>query len=253
MAWLKQFQRDPQNLVGPNLGKAPVRTIVLSGTILSFRCPFQTAMIPGFVGPGEFDIDQGLVDDVDRPQNAHVKLYSTGWDLHDRASWGTPYGGVTMHLNLTRDSEVKGREDSLIQPSQMKTWICEKMADSFGSWNDEIWENRDRYVVPITKEDNLWQYPKSPADIQVKTINDTLWHCYTVYTPGHPSDVHFEAAISHRHVVRISFSPSSYCGDYFSPEHNLQEAAAQLIESVMATVKLELSPEAQQQFDEVKA
>ncbi len=57
MPWLTKFKTNPLNLVGANIGKAPIREIDLSGTILSFNCPSQTAEIPKFTGGNQFDIN----------------------------------------------------------------------------------------------------------------------------------------------------------------------------------------------------
>ena len=252
MAWLKRFERNPLDLVGPDVAKAPVRKINLSGTVLSFRCPFQTAAIPGFIGPAEFDIDKRLEEDVRNPQNAHVTLYSTGWDLHDRMSWGTPYGGVTTDLILTRNNETRDSELSLFRSAQIKQWIFVKMAAAYGSWNEDMWARRERYTHTLIPEKDFWQYPTTNEDIQEKAFNGIRWFRYEVYQPGRAPRIVFETAISHRHVVRISFSPSSYQGDYFSPEHNVQQASEDLINAIMETVNIQLSPDAQRQFDEVE-
>ena len=255
MSWLTKFKTDPLNLVGPNVSKAPIREIDLSGTILSFNCPPQTAEIPGFMGDNQFDINSGTIKEysVGIETIISTKIYSSGWDFNDRTLMGKEYGGVDLDIHLFNDTAQQNLQASLMNERNIEEWLYVFMESTYGTWNKEIWEKRDSYVNTITPEKSFWQYPKSKGDLQWFTFNQHNWVRYEVFEPEKTPSIEFLTAISHRHIVHITWKPGAYDGrDFFSSKHNLRAATKAFIDQMMSGMKITLSAEAQKQFDELK-
>ena len=98
MSFLKKFKSDPQNLLGPDLTKALTKEINLSGTLLSFTCPPQTAAIPAFIGTEKFDLDREFKLNSGAPQLANLKIFSSGWNFYDKVFMGTGFGGLDIDI-----------------------------------------------------------------------------------------------------------------------------------------------------------
>ena len=251
MSLLTRFKSDPQNLIGPNLGRAPVREINLSGTEISFNCPPQTAQIPAFSGGNNFDINTAGEVEFHNINLASKLIFSSGWNFYDKSFMGSSYGGLDVSIVLIHTMEQRDAHRSLFKKVCLEEWICESNELNYGRKNKEKWENRDKYELPITPEGSFWQYPKTAEDLQWHNYNNRGWVYYETFQPRRVPWMMYEIAISHRHVVSIAWTPNAFHGlDFFSPKHNLRAATKSLMESIMATMKIELSPDAQHQYDE---
>ena len=255
MLWLTKFKTDPLNLVGPNVSKAPIREIDLSGTIFSFNCPPQTAEIPGFMGDNQFDINSVPIPEqgIGSKKIASIPIFTSGWNFNDRSIMGQSYGGIDLKIILLKNIPKIDKKSSLINKKNMGKWICNSEESVYGAWNQEMWDNKEKYVDSITPEKSFWQYPKYIDELQWCTINNHEWVHYEIFKPERIPSIKFATAISHRHVVYIAWSPSIIgCSDFFSSKHNLRAATKTFIDQMMSGMKITLSAEAQKQFDEVK-
>ena len=251
MSLLTRFKSDPQNLIGPNLGREPVREINLSGTEISFNCPPQTAQIPAFSGGNNFDINTAGEVEFHNINLASKLIFSSGWNFYDKSFMGTGYGGLDVGIVLLHEIEKHDKDWSLLKKKYFERWLIERNERNYGSLNKEKWENRGKYASPITPEGSFWQYPKTAEDLQWHNYNNRDWVYYETFQPRRVPRMMYETAISHQHVVSVSWKPNAFHGlDFFSPKHNLRAATKSLMESIMATMKIELSPDAQYQYDE---
>ena len=249
--FLKKFKSDPQNLVGPDLSRAPVHVIDLSGTRISFLCPPQTAQIPAFTGGNRFDISSAPEVEPHNKDEASALIFSSGWQLSDRIFSGTQYGGLKLKIILLHSLVSRDINNSLLKKQVFSQWVCTSNDLIFGRKNKEMWENRENYEEQVSPEKSFWQYPKSTDDLIWNTFNYLDWICYEIFQPGYVSDIIFETPISHQHVIQVSWSPNSYYGiDFFSSKHNFREATKNLMDAIMASMKIELSDEAKKQFIE---
>ena len=199
MLWLTKFKTDPLNLVGPNVSKAPIREIDLSGTVFSFSCPPQTAEVPGFSDGNTFDINIAPTIDIgeNKTKDASVIIYSSGWEFYDRAIMGKDYGGVNLNIVLLKNSVARKSKNSLFNKPNMEAWLLESEECIYGCLNKTMLDNQEEYVNTITPESSFWQYPKSTEDIQWLTLNNHNWVRYEIFQPERTPSIEFAAAISH--------------------------------------------------------
>lgn len=249
------FTKDPMNLRGPNVQKAQDATFYLSGSKLCFKCPPQTTNIPGVFNGTNFDFERDTDEEIGDPHNRHEIMLKTGWDLEDGWWNGMTYGGIRMGVFIAHNVWRLAVEKSLFKKTTLVQHILDQERDAY-----ILCSASSAQVEPseITEDDirtkRYWSQhiPETNEDIELVSINNVTWACFETYFPDAPPRVHFETAVEHNNMVRFVFSQDAYGGiDFFGSDHNLKEACHNLIQEIMGTVTLELSPKAQQQKDEV--
>lgn len=253
MSLIKRWRASPKNLVGPDLRTAPWVEISLSGGLLRFKNPPVTMMIPKRLPLAEVDI---YCDDLAQPP-VHdcelakgLTLLMTGWDFYSGISSGSAIGGLTSHLILFRVRPHVANDGALLSTDRL---IAYTLADERASAN---WLDR-RLLKAIESGDSrvaecqLYQYPKSADELAVKVISGSVWLSYRVHKPGRPGRIMYRTAIGSEHYLDVVMEPDCYQDDYYSPAHNMQEVVPKTIEEFMQHMYVQLSPEAQRQYDEI--
>ena len=253
----KLFSRDPMNLRGPNVQKAPATTFSLSGSKLTFKCPPQTASIPGIFKGSDFDFERDTDEEIGDPHNRYEVLFKTGWDFEDGWWKGMTYGGLCTGVFIIHNNRRISAEESLFRPDNLVQHSLELARAAYIRSSASAAQLDDNQITEDDiKTKRYWreQFPESASDIELLMINGVQWATFEAYFPERPPEVYFHAAVGHNNLVRFIFSQDAYGGiDFFGSDHNLKEACHNLIQEIMGTVTLELSPKAQQQKDEVIA
>ncbi len=252
----KLFTKDPMNLRGPNVQKASETTFSLSGSTLRFKCPPQTASIPGIFKGSNFDFERDTHEEIGDPHNRYEVMFKTGWDFEDGWWKGMTYGGLRVGVFIIHNNWRLTTEDSLFRSSSLIQHSVNLARTSYirrSAGSAQIEDSQ------ITEEDiktkRYWKqnFPETEEEVELVTFNGKAWASYETYQRG-PSKIFFQSAVEHNNIVRFIFSQDAYGGiDFFGPNHNLKEACHNLIHEIMGTVTLELSPKAQQQREEVIA
>ncbi|WP_347330591.1 hypothetical protein [Marinimicrobium locisalis] len=253
----KLFTKDPMNLRGPNVQKAPETSFSLSGSTLRFKCPPQTASIPGIFKGSNFDFERDTDEEIGDPHNRHEIMLKTGWDFEDGWWKGMTFGGIRVGVFIAHNVWRLAAKDSLFRKTNLVRHSLDQERDAYIRCSASS-AQVDR--SDISEEDirtkRYWSQhiPETKDDIELVSINGINWACFETYFPDSPPRVHFEAAVEHNNMVRFVFSQDAFGGiDFFGPDHNLKEACHNLIQEIMGTVTLDLSPKAQQQREDVIA
>ena len=149
MSLMRLFKSDPMNLVGPDVESAPVHRIDLSGNILSFSCPDQTAQITGFTGIRNFDIDTDPVVEVHNKDEASKLIFTSGWEFTDRIFAGTGFGDITLDIVLLKYLKPATPSSSLLNLEQFKKWTYFTTDKIYGRMNREMLEYPEKYATRI--------------------------------------------------------------------------------------------------------
>lgn len=251
----KLFSRDPMNLRAPDVQKAPTKTFFLSDSKLTFRCPPMTAMIPGYSNGDSFDFERDTKEQIGNNHNRFLQFFRTGWDFED--AWWRPmsYGSVRMGVFMSHNNQFDNPEISLFKKENLINHSLQLALNAFVRSSASIAQIEDHQITEEdieTKKHYALHYPETPDEVQLLPFSGTTWIAYETYFPGQPPELCFQTAVGHNHLVRFLFSQDAHGGiDYFSPNHNLKETCHRLINEIMSTVTLELSPEAQKQKEAV--
>ena len=240
MNFFKHFIGDDLQLKGPNLKSAREYTVDLSGTILTFPAPPQTAMIPGHVQRFEFDINNpDALDAWGDSQNMGCKIHKNGWELTGKK--GRDIGYVLVNIIFTK-KDISGTNTTFFNSNHLKKWLL--------SWIEADWGERNKETISILEEQakgqshegNLWQYPTKTEQLLELSPKNAIY--YHVLEPESGIETQYCIPIGSNHLLKFIFSLESVDCEFYSPEHNFPEASENLVKAFMDKVKVELSPEA---------
>ncbi|WP_028885499.1 hypothetical protein [Teredinibacter turnerae] len=254
MSFLKRWRASPTNLYGPDVEKAPVESFNLSGVLVSFKRPPQTAPIPAPPAIKQFDmLSEGAYDGLlDNSKTYAEALLRTGWNYFAGLSSSDSVGRLVLHIAINRTIHKRTHVDSLMKLCNHIDLVCEMLDGSYGRWNEKKIKRSELAEEDVQrfKDQHFFQYPKTMDDIEVKIINNFEWLKYTAGQPGYPHYVNFRAALGHSNSLSVSFEPNRHIDDYFSPDTNLPEAVDKTINDIMNSMEIKLSPEAELQRKE---
>ncbi|WP_347330592.1 hypothetical protein [Marinimicrobium locisalis] len=250
----KLFTKDPMNLRGPNVQKAPETTFSLSGSKLTFKCPPQTASIPGIFKGSDFERDTD--EEIGDPYNRYEVMFKTGWDFEDGWWKGMTYGGLCIGVFIIHNNWRLTEEKSLFRKANLVRHSLDLARNAFIRASASTAKVDDSEITEDDiKTKRYWSqhFPETEEETELASFNGRTWVCYETVNSG-PPKVFFQTAVEHNNMLRFIFSQDAYGGiDFYSPKHNLKEACRNLIQEIMGTVTLELSPKAQQQREEMIA
>lgn len=254
MSFLKRWRASPTNLYGPDVEKAPVESLDLSGVLVSFKKPPHTAEVPLRPVIKQFDMlsknaYDGLLDNSKVYAEA---LLRTGWSYFAGLSASDSLGSVMLNIAINRTIQERNLSDSLLKPWNHADLVCEILEGHYGCWNESMVE-RDEIPaddVQRYKDQHFFRYPKVKGDIAAIKLSNFDWLTYTTGKPGFPQRVSFRAALSHSNSLSVTFEPSRHIDDYFSPDTNLPEVVDKTINDIMNSMEIKLSPEAELQRKE---
>ncbi len=255
MSFLKRWRASPKNLSGPDVAKAPVESLNLSGVLVSFKKPAQTAPLPIQPPIKQFDmLSASAYDELLDKSNVYAEaLLCTGWNYFAGISRSDSFGRLVLHIAINRTLQVRNLHESLLKRSNHIDLVCEIEEGDYGRWNEEKIKLNEipPEEVQRYKDQHFFRYPKTKEDFELKTINNFEWLKYTTGTPGYPQHVVFRTALGHSNSLVVIFEPNRHLDDYFSPDTNLPEVVEKTINDNMNSMEIRLSPEAEQQRREV--
>ncbi|WP_045826239.1 hypothetical protein [Teredinibacter turnerae] len=254
MSFLKRWRASPTNLYGPDVEKAPVESLDLSGVLVSFKKPPHTAEVPIPPIISRFDmLSESAYDGLlDNSKVYAEALLRTGWSYFAGLSASDSLGSLMLHIAINRTIQKLRPVDSLQKRSNHIDLVCKIEEGDYGRINEKklLRNEIPKEEVQRYKDQHFYRYPKTKQDFEVKKINNFEWLKYTTGTPGYPQHVIYRAALGHSNSLAVIFEPSRHINDYFSPDTNLPEAVDKTINDIMNSMEIKLSPEAELQRKE---
>ncbi|ACR13504.1 conserved hypothetical protein [Teredinibacter turnerae T7901] len=254
MSFLKRWRASPTNLYGPDVEKAPVESLDLSGVLVSFKKPPHTAEVPLRPVIKQFDmLSEGSYDDLLEASTVYAEaLLRTGWSFFAGLSASDSIGSLMLHIAINKTLDEKCAGNSLFDRNIHLDLLCQALDKQYSKWNGDMLTERNIPPEDIVryKAQNFFQYPKNRNDFEVIKINNFEWLKYSVGQPGYPHHVNYSVALSHSNSLVVIFEPSRHIDDYFSPDTNLPEAVDKTINDIMNSMEIKLSPEAELQRKE---
>lgn len=251
MSLLQRFKASPHNLRGPNFTSSEELKLNLSGTVVRYKNPPLTCMIPYVTPVTELDINQpgSLLEPTHNYEIAKARnLCENGWNFYSNFFNENAVGGMLADLALLEPIEARNNQNSLFKKQQCINWIIEEEHAINQHKNQERKEQHEKNRKTGRLE--LIEYPHMPSDLQEHSYNGHTWFKYTI--KDHYSEtITFRTAIGENHLLTLTFQPDSYKGvDYHSTAHNLPESVDRAIEELMQSMHITLSPQAQKKYDE---
>lgn len=250
MSFLTRWRASEKNLMGPDFDKAPWEEIDLSGSIMRFKNPPLTAMIPFVPTIKKIDIYDNNA--FDKPVHDYEKSYGkrlagNGWNFFSGLTKNSGVGGLLFDVIVQKSLSVQLDSDSLLNDKNLISWILQREKRSWNKINDEMLIDEKKEDWPRIKEQYFVRFARENSDVKAICFNGNQWFAYSSCSPGKPTKYKYRLAISHEHTIMLIFDSTCYVGDYYSPEHNLSEAVETAISSFMKNIHISLSPEAEQQ------
>ncbi len=240
MNFFKRFIGDDLQLKGPNLRSAKEYTVDLSGTMLTFPAPPQTAIMSGHIQRFEFDITNAEeLEPWTGSNNSGLKIHKNGWRLYGKK--GRRFGYVKVDI-IFEKIDLSGTNATFFYSNHLKKWLLSEIEADWGERNKKTIGILEKQSRGQSHEGNLWQYPtKTEQLLELSSKNAIYYH---VFEPESGIETQYCIPIGSNHLLKFIFSLESVDCEFYSPEHNFPEASENLVKAFMDKVKVELSPEA---------
>ncbi|KEQ13989.1 hypothetical protein GZ78_25450 [Endozoicomonas numazuensis] len=217
----------------PNFRRAPWRTLNISGAVVRFKSPRQTAIVSNRFWPEKVDLYKEDYKEWHNGRGMSKDIFKNSWSFSSHLLWGKAYeGGCSIYMYIERRHPHNWSIQSMLSRNDCLTWILAGC-----QLTNKISPGRRK--------------PGTLEGIKTVIFNDLPFYFFRSCEKQGWEDF-YSTPISDDHLLTFYFMPSGGQGYLVNDANNVEAEAEKLIQSFMENLHITLSPETQKRLEEIE-